>query len=372
MPPRKAKVHNNRRNAQRQLTSSRGGSSRRPKRNTKVRGGVANYAAMASKAFNAFHPSHLPLPSPTGAYMPVTTRTTINSSDTVFLIGATSFQHTFNDNPAQGTGPAWSPAVALSATEVMGIGNSPVDWYNTPLPSTDSAGGTELVPAAISFKVTNTQSMLDASGLVYIGRYKSTLSAPHSEDPRTFGTLMSSALSFCNPKQISAAGLAMNTQHVNLLPSNMTELMDFRELDATHPQPTYSYAWGHDNDVNAGANRAIRNFAGFKPGFIYNPNACPLSITIAVEWRVRVAPYNPMHMSMSSFPPSHPGGYHKLLKAAEGAETGVEDAGLLGAGAAAATAAGAEGGIMGTLGSFMGSAAAALPEIAEFAPLLLL
>jgi hypothetical protein len=331
---------------------------------------------MAAKAFNAFHDSHLPLPVPTGAYMTVTTRKVISTNAKGLLVGPIRCERISSDtSPSAPANPeSWTNTVAVECSDYS-LGDGTLLWHNVRAPTSDISGGTEVVPAAVSFKVLNTQSLTEAGGIVYIGRSKTGISHPSETDSRTAADLIRSLVDFANPKEISAAKLAMTTQHVNLVPSNLTELSDFGEFDPTHLYQTdFTDKWGYGGvSTFAADQRTKRDFAGFKPGFIYNPNSAPLVVTVAVEWRVRLAPYNPMHSSLNQYPAAHPGHWQKTVHALENAtEHGVEDAGIAGAGAMMASSMGAEGGLMGTFSSVMGSIGGALPEIAEFAPLLLL
>jgi hypothetical protein len=161
----------------------------------------------------------------------------------------------------------------------------------------------------------------------------------------------------------------MNAQQVNLLPGNMSELTDFRGMVVTAP-----------NTSGVWAAAVQRNFAGFKPGYIYNPNGKSLVITVAMEWRVRLSPNNPMHQSMTHYPPTNPSVWHALSRIADSSTAhGVEDVGALGAAGYLGSTMAGEGGLTGAFEAAAGAIGGLMPELgsiagtaAEFAPLLLL
>lgn len=318
----------------------------------------------ARKAFDAFHPSHLPLPVPTAPYLTVRSRVVITTNKTLTVVGPVE--------DVLGNSEAWSNVCAFGFNHDTVLGSTgTVQYYTFNPPASDAATDWEVTPAAYSFQVACTDSLTSASGVTYIGRLKTTLSQPTGDDTRTAQNLADAIVQYSNPKCLSNAKLAMNAQQVNLMPGNMSELTDFREMNIHANNP--STMWGSNS------NQAARNFAGFKPGYIYNPYNKELVVTIAMEWRVRLAPNNPMHQSMTHYPPTHPNVWHALAKAADSTAHGVEDVGALGAAGYLASSAAGEGGLMGAFDSAMGAVGGLLPEIgsaaasaAEFAPLLLL
>lgn len=344
--------------ATRGISKSKRGSTR--KSGTKGRQQLLSQAAR--KAFDAFHPSHLPLPVPTAPYLTVRSRAVITTNKTLTLLGPVE--------DAIGNSDAWANICAFGAdaATVIGTGTFQHDTYNPP--ATDAPSDWEVAPAAFSFQVACTDALTAASGVTYIGRLKTTLSQPDTNDSRTVQELANAIVQYSNPKCLSNAKLAMTAQQVNLMPGNMAELTDFREMRISS---SGSSVW-----ASSGAN-AARNFAGFKPGYIYNPYNKELVVTVAMEWRVRLSPHNPMHQSMTHYPPTNPSVWHAIAKAADSTAHGVEDVGALGAAGYLATSAAGEGGLMGAFDSAMGAVGGLLPELgsvaasaAEFAPLLLL
>jgi hypothetical protein len=346
--------------ATRGVSKSKRGSYRKP--GTKGRQQLLSQAAR--KAFDAFHPSHLPLPVPTAPYLTVRSRVVVTTNKTLTFVGPVE--------GAIGGSESWQNicAIGMDANTVLGSGSVQYTTFNPP--ATDVETDWELTPAACSFQVACTDSLTSASGVSYLGRLKTTLSQPAGDDTRTGQDLANNIVQYSNPKCLSNAKLAMSAQQVNLLPGNMAELTDFREMQALGSSNPLS-GWGSSGGT------AARNFAGFKPGYIYNPYNSELVVTIAMEWRVRLAPNNPMHQSMTHYPPTNPSVWHALSKAADSTAHGVEDVGALGAAGYLASSAAGEGGLMGAFDTAMGAVGGLLPELgsvaasaAEFAPLLLL
>jgi len=344
--------------------------------------GKANHAYELSKrVFNAFHPQHLPLSTPMGPHMMVTTRTSFTTDNYLTMIGTM----TKACLPDVASKREWTNKVVMSTG---GSGITPVGQtvyaadYNhitVPAPTMDM-DDFNVVPAAISFQVTGTDSLTNASGVVYMGRTRNIIASPANDGTTIYG-LGKGLISFSNPKVMSIAALTMRPQQVNCLPGNHADLSDFEQMekfdDLTAP-------WQDDtqsgNDSSSG--RKGLEFAGFKPGYILNPNNRPLLITVAVQWRLRLSPMNPMHSSLTHYPPTPPSVWHAITNAAEHVAHGVEDvasAGAVGAAGYLASGGAAEGGLLASMGgaleagfgSAMSYGAAAL-EVAPYLPLLAL
>lgn len=334
----------------------------------KVRGRMASPLQMARRAFNAFHPGHLPLPAPQAPHLMVTTRTTFTTSGAYLLIGA--MQQTVDSVvPDQRT--AWSNSVALiDDADNSAMGNNQMTKYAVPMPTTDT-DDFEMVPAAISFQVFGGDSLTDARGATFIGRCKNILQTPQRTDPITAYEYYQNLISFANPKAMSGAALAMHPQQVNLLPGHVSEVTDFESGEA---RPAYeSFYWGTDSDSTTSTQPRFA-FAGFKPGFIYNPSRRELQVTVAVQWRLRLAPTNPLHSSQAHYPPTPPSIWHEITRAAESMESGVEDvmeAGAIGAAGYLATNGAMEKGLEYVTGYAMRAAGAALSGLEWMAPLAL-
>ena len=206
-------------------------------------------------------------------------------------------------------------------------------------------------------QVISPASLTSAAGIVHIGRTKGTLSNPDPADTRTGQDLADSLLSYSEPRTLPVAKLALGAVQTNAVPSNVGELQDFEVIAAGADSVSKSW-WGSGN-----------NFAGFNPIYIINPNAAELNVTIAVEWRVRVSPFNPMHAAGTLHPPTSPGLWHSIMDAAHNSGHGVEEvAGIAGGGAAVL----ASGGFEAAGDAAMAYAGSVAMSALEYAPLMLL
>jgi hypothetical protein len=327
-------------------------SGRRRNRGRRQRAGQGPSSALSTvvkHGLNAFHPCHVSLPTPSGKYTVIRTNKTISTTDFLSLIG-----------PMDGS-DGWSNYLKVSVVNGTDLLNG--GWYYGAGPSPTGTAGVglgEVVPAACSIQVVSPASLTGASGVVYMGRCATGLSQPDANDTRSAQELADALISYSNPKLLSGARLAMSPQQVNLVPSNVAELSDFKEL---HVGTDNWNTWGPGND-----------FVGFKPMFIVNPNNIQLELRVCIEWRVRLSPFNPMHNSQTMHPPTPPSVWHGIISAAESVGHGVEDVGI--AGAAGYMMSGVGKGFFNAAKNYIGGAArAALPAIegvAEAAPLLLL
>lgn len=352
MPQNGNKNKNNGGGNQTVLRSGRRRNSGRRKRSGQ--GPSSALSTIVKHGLNAFHPCHVSLPVPSGKYTVIRTTRTYASSAFLEMIGPM-------DAIDPAIGPGWSNYCGIgmnSGTTTLGG-----DWSYKTIPSptgTASAGFGELVPAACSVQVVGTDSLTNASGVVYMGRCQTGLSQPSAGDTRTAQEFADTLLSFSNPKLLSGARLAMSPQQINLVPSNVSELSDFKELLVGSDVVS---TWDHGND-----------FIGFKPMFIINPTGIQLEIRVCIEWRVRLSPFNPMHNSQTLHPPTHPSVWHGIISAAESVGHGVEDVGI--AGTAGYMLSGLGKGFFNAAKNYIGGAVrTALPALegaAEAAPLLLL
>jgi hypothetical protein len=271
------------------------------------------------------------------------------TTNKVFIFGTTHV-----NNTTAGVRRDWTNQVGWTSAADTTAVNASLTTMLMPLASTFGEHATEATPAAFSVRVRCTDPLLSASGTTYIGRYKSVIDGPGTGDTRTFADLFDSSISYAPYYSATNSHLATSPKQVNLLPGNVTDLNDFSPIVATS-----TAFW---------ANSASNTFAGFCPGYIWNPSGANLEIEVAVEWRVRVDPYNPLAASGVLHAPTPPGVWHAITSAAQSAGHGVEDVVAAGAGMAVAQMGGFEG-IMSALGTF---AAGALPSLETLAPLLLL
>lgn len=315
-------------------------------------GQAAKLQHVVKHGLNAFSKVHLPLPVSAGPYLTVTTRRNLVTSDFLQLYAPQKLSSTSTNIDD------WSNYAGLAMPLATDAINGSSWKFNTvPSPGVDVGGFFECVPSAYSVQVISPASLTNASGIVHIGRTKGTLSNPDIDDSRTGQDLADSLLSYSEPRTIPVAKLALGAVQTNAVPSNMSELQDFEVIQAGVDSST-KVRWGSGN-----------NFAGFNPIYIINPNAAELNVTIAVEWRVRVSPFNPMHAAGTLHPPTPPGLWHSIMDAAHNSGHGVEEvAGVAGGGAAVLAA----GGFEAAADTAMAYAGSVAMTALEYAPLMLL
>lgn len=313
---------------------------------------AAKLQHVVKHGLNAFSKVHLPLPVSAGPYLTVTTRRNIVTSDFLQLYAPQKLAS------APSNADDWSNYVGLTMpASTDTINGSSWKFKTVPSPGVDIGGFFECVPSAFSVQVISPASLTGASGIVHIGRTKGTLSNPDSGDTRTGQDLADSLLSYSEPRTLPVAKLALGAVQTNAVPSNMSELQDFEVISAG-ADSTAKGPWGAGN-----------NFAGFNPVYIINPNGAQLNVTIAVEWRVRVSPFNPMHAAGTLHPPTPPGLWHSIMDAAHNSGHGVEEvAGAAGGGAAVLAA----GGFEAAADTAMAYAGSVAMTALEYAPLMLL
>lgn len=315
-------------------------------------GKAAKLHHVVKHGLNAFSKVHLPLPVSAGPYLTVTTRRNLVTSEFLQLYAPQKLASTPSN------AGDWSNYVGVAMpASTDAINGSSWKFSTVPSPGVDIGGFFECVPSAFSVQVISPASLTNASGIVHIGRTKGALSNPDPADTRTGQDLADSLLSYSEPRTVPVAKLALGAVQTNAVPSNMSELQDF-EVIAAGTDSVSKGPWGAGN-----------NFAGFNPVYIINPNREELNVTIAVEWRVRVSPFNPMHAAGTLHPPTPPGLWHSIMDAAHNSGHGVEEvAGVAGGGAAVLAA----GGFEAAADTAMAYAGSVAMTALEYAPLMLL
>lgn len=314
-------------------------------------------ASTVKNGLNAFHPQHIPLPLSTGPYFVITTRRTFETTDVLTLVGPQRWSTTLSNMDD------WSNYCAIGSGNGSAAMNGTATWKfkSIEAPFNTDGGQMECTPAACSVQLISGASLTSASGIVYFGRCKTGIAHPESTDTRTINEFATALTSYSEPRVLPVAKLTMGAYQTNLIPSNLTELEDF-EVVRTSAESTVPVQWTEANQ-----------FAGFCPAYIYNPSGATLTVTVAFEWRVRVSPFNPLHGSATTFPPTSPGLWHSIVNAASSSGHGVEEAGAIGGGAAALYASGAGAAMADAATSYAASMGGSfLASALEFAPLLLL
>jgi hypothetical protein len=326
---------NSKRNATQQKTIKKNS------RSNNIRSGniSGNRAATTIKhGLNAYSSVHIPLPTTVGAYHTMRAKQSFATTDYLTILGPTRF--------ANGD---WRQTCAMGYPTSVTTLNSTTAINYTASTAPSGADDVECAPAAFSVQVSSNASLLNASGVSYIGRLNAEW-APDATDGRTAQELASALISYAPLKTCTNSDLVRSQKQVNAIPHDVVELSSFA--------PFFPEASG-----TTGVSHVDAGFTAFGPIVIINPTGQSLQIGVCTEWRVRVDPFSPFHSSGTLHKPSHPSVWHAITQAATSAGHGVEDVGIIGVGAAAADYA--------VGGGFMASLESMAMTALEFAPLLL-
>lgn len=265
-------------------------------------GGVSSIRKYHPCHHDAFHHAHLPLPRAVGPYSIVRTTQVLQTNKVAMCFGP------FYDR-SEGR---WSDLCGITFNNenqtIGNAGNVNVIKFDS-IRSNGSWTGTQATPAAFSVQVMNPNALQTTSGIVYIGRIRTSLK--WSED---LGTAVKAKfmqfINYNNPRLCSAAKLAFRGVQVDLVPYNMSELANFTGID----DPSFT---------QYGA--ASANPYGFAPMLIYNPQGIDLQFLICCEWRVRFDPSNPAQATHEIHPPATESMWAQAQHAAEALGNGVID-----------------------------------------------
>jgi hypothetical protein len=167
----------------------------------------------------------------------------------------------------------------------------------------------ECTPAAYSVQVQSNDNLLNASGVVQIGRMPASFNV-HTGENRTSDNFANALVSFGKMATIPLAGLVTQPVQIDALPTDMVTLQEFAQYKSQDAASGTITGDGY-------------GFQGFGPVCLYNPTHKNLRFTVCVEWRVRYDPFNPMHSSGTVHPPTHPSVWHSIMDAAHSAGHGV-------------------------------------------------
>lgn len=270
-----------------------------------VRKGRASHGKLKKYGLDAFQEYHVPLPRAVAPYLVVRSVRAFSSNDPFMMFGPSKMTN------GGGNHGEWSNIVGWSnpgSTNPIN-GNTWKRW-TIGIPGIDSF--MECTPAAYSVQVMNDAALQTADGVFYMGRAKATIDAPDSLDARTVGQLANTLITYAPPRILTGSKLALGAVQANLTPSNLVELGDFETINA--------YADG----TGVGWTDAFP-FSGFNPAYLWNPGGKDLQFLVAVEWRVRPSPFNPMASSVSHHQPSTDNFWNDLIKAGSDLGHGVID-----------------------------------------------
>jgi hypothetical protein len=270
---------------------------------------------MRKYGLDAFHPIHVPLPRAVAPYLTVRTVKAFSSADALLLFGPMRTNQT--GGVVTPTGPTWNDSIcaSVSAANLTNAMNSASwDFTSIPIPGSETAGFLECVPAAFSVQIMNDTALQSADGVFYAGRMKGNIHNPDASDIRPINQLADSLVSYAPPRILTGSKLSLGAVQINALPGDMTELAEFTPIHRLTP--------GGAPGIFTGRNRY---FSGFNPTYLYNPEGKTLQFLVAVEWRVRVSPFNPLASSVTSHPPTSDTLWSDIIDGASKLGHGVMD-----------------------------------------------
>lgn len=261
------------------------------------------------EAWNAFHPSHLPLPRSVGPYAVVRTSNVFSTNAECVLIG-----------PAQMPTGEWTSSIirssVISANPVNGAGNC--DVLNLPIPgvAVGQISTFTCVPAAMSVQIMNTEPLQTTSGLVAAACCPTQLNL--KDNTRTWDAVTSQMYSYMKPRLMSAPKLALRGVHINSYPLDMNALSNFTGMEN---QPGGAVTW----DTSSADPTGTANMSGLAPIYVSNNSGHELQYLVAVEWRVRFDLANPAVSSHVHHGVTPDSVWNKMVKAASDLGHGVKD-----------------------------------------------
>lgn len=244
-------------------------------------GAAGNSTALS--AWDAFSPSHLPLPRVTGPYCVVRCTTLITAKDAYMQFGT-----------LQDSNQNWTNACAVSC-KFDGIGNTLHGTNNayrhvTTMPGLGSA--VTAVPSALSVQVLNPEALQTTTGIIAGGTYKTQVNLQTMALDDTSGTspdetwedVANNFISFQAPRLLSAGKLALKGVQINSYPLNMSEIANFTPIN----DQTNSLI-----SLGSGGSGVDSQFVGFAPICFVNKSQVELNYLCTTEWRVRFSIDNP-------------------------------------------------------------------------------
>jgi len=252
---------------------------------------------------DAFHMAHLPLPRPTGPYSVVRTTQQIDSALEVVFLGPTF-------NVSDGIWSSCCGFGSMDAAKKPDDANNTYLWHFKQL-TAGSWGGAQLTPSAFSVQIMNPNSIQQTSGIIYIGRLRTTLKMTDNYGT-AYSTIAQNCISYNNPRLCSAAKLAFRGVQIDLVPFNMSELANFTKFET-----------GANGTTALGSSGA--DFTGFAPLFIYNPQKVNLQYLVCCEWRTRFDPSNPAQATHVQHPHAPESFWAQAMHGAEAIGNGVVD-----------------------------------------------
>lgn len=176
------------------------------------------------------------------------------------------------------------------SSENGGIGAGTVAgirFYNSKAIADAMVGGTEMVPAAYSVRITCPTALQTAKGQYFLGKWNI------AADPREYSTYQDIAdgfMSYGQPRPLTAARLAMRGVQCNAMPRNMADCSDFLHVSA-NSGPAIQNVTPYPLRETTGT------WSGLSPIFLIvessTDGTTSLNVQVAIKWRYRFPMTNP-------------------------------------------------------------------------------
>jgi len=270
-------------------------------------------------ALNATLPTHLGLPRAIGDYAVIRT-TALLSSTRKFNLFCPMLRM-----GAEYQSNQWYAACGLGSINSSQAVNHALNTDMYAMPLSGLNGAASAVPAALTVQVMNPQALQTTTGIFAMGRANTPFIV--GGETRTYDTLATEFISFCSPRLLSAAKLALRGVQCSGYPLNMNE---YSEFEPFHDAIASPFGWDNANP----------HPAALTPIIFIGDGSTTINFLVTIEWRVRFDPTNPAiaaHTFHDVVPDSV---YNDLLKGMSAMGHGVEDIaeGVAAAGEAAAAA----------------------------------
>lgn len=269
---------------------------------------------MSLRCWDAFSPTHLPLPRSTGPYTVVRTTAFFTSNAKYIQFG--TFQQS-SANPPSISGD-WSNIVAMGSVDESVAINAPTNtsFWSVPFPGNDIIGSSHTcTPAAISVQLMNSNSLQQTEGLVFGAVCNTQLD--YNGRVETWNDVSSEVISYFRPRLMSAGKLALRGVKANAYPLNMSELANFKPM---RRQPSTSVARLDGSYVYP---------VGFTPIVFINQdnpeNRTNYTFLVCVEWRVRFDIGNPAVASHVHYPTTRDTDWDAAIRKAASMGHGIVD-----------------------------------------------
>lgn len=258
-------------------------------------------------AFDATHPSHMPLPRSVGPYSVTRTTMRFKSNSRVVIFGTFNY----SGSAAATTQGTWSNVVAVSDVDASLAINAPNNamLHSAPDPSSDGT----CVPSAYTVQIMNPTALQSANGMCYMGVAKTQL--PLKGVLKTWDALSNELISYMAPRIVASAKLSLNGIKISSYPMNMSSLANFDELTFT-PDETVTTLSATNNapDLN-----------GMAPIFVVNSESQNLEYLVTVEWRTRFNITNVASSTHKHYTATPDNVFDKVVRAASNLGHGAID-----------------------------------------------